>query len=244
MKNYVFRKNEMLINLSLNKTNMISRRLARKGNVKVLNALLAEQEPLSIKKIAERAGISLSTAHSSVKQLLEEDVIKRVKSKPYDKYELNYKKVIPDWAQFDRGVFLVNVLAIVYNPHTKKILIGLRKNDPYIKQLSWVFPGGRPGYNKELEDWVIKHVKEKTGLKVKNPRIVFAKTYPEKREFLSVYYLVTSKNSQAKPRGGLHEVKWIRPTEVKKYFTTSLHPKVYEFLKRLEEGKVQQEEFY
>ncbi len=217
---------------------MISKRLAKKGNVKVLNVLLNERKPLSIKKIAERAGISLSTAHSSVKQLLEEGVLKKVKAKPYAKYELNYEKVIPDWAQFDRGVFLVNVLAIIYNPRTKKILIGLRKNDPYIKELSWVFPGGRPGYKRELEDWVVKIVKEKTGLDVKNPRIVFAKTYPERREFLSIYYVVTSAKTKAKPKDDLHELKWVKPTEVKKYFTTSLHPKVYEFLKKLEAGRV------
>jgi len=44
-----------------------------------------------------------------------------------------------NWSEFDRGVFLVNVLGIVYNPKTKKILIGLRENDPYVPELSWQF---------------------------------------------------------------------------------------------------------
>lgn len=56
-----------------------------------------------------------------------------------------------DWAQFDRGVFLVNVLGIVYNPKTREILIGKREEDPYIKELSWCFPGGRPDYEDDLE---------------------------------------------------------------------------------------------
>ncbi|MCX6774860.1 MAG: hypothetical protein NTY99_02090 [DPANN group archaeon] len=38
-----------------------------------------------------------------------------------------------NWADFKRGAFLVNVLGIVYNPKTKKILIGRRENDPYVK---------------------------------------------------------------------------------------------------------------
>jgi hypothetical protein len=37
------------------------------------------------------------------------------------------------WSKFRRGVFLVNCLAIVYNPKTGKILIGKRERDPYVK---------------------------------------------------------------------------------------------------------------
>ena len=50
-----------------------------------------------------------------------------------------------------KGVFIVNLLAIVYNPKTRKFLIGRREKDPYIEKLSWCFPGGRPGYKKDLE---------------------------------------------------------------------------------------------
>lgn len=85
--------------------------------------------------------------------------------------------------EFNRGVFLVNVLGIVYDEKKKKILIGRRENDPYFPKLSWCFPGGRPGYSKDLE-----LAKEK-----------------------------------------LVEIKWIKPTQVKKYFTTSLHPEVSNF---------------
>ncbi len=104
-----------------------------------------------------------------------------------------------NWSEFDRGVFLVNVLGIVYNPITKKILIGRRENDPYIKGLSWTFPGGRPAYGGELEQCLQEQIKIKTNLDTHVEKIVFAKTYPEKREFLSIYYLcaVTSGTEQA-----------------------------------------------
>lgn len=36
-----------------------------------------------------------------------------------------------DWTQFDRGIFLINVLGIVYNQHTRQILIGKREHDPF-----------------------------------------------------------------------------------------------------------------
>ena len=93
-----------------------------------------------------------------------------------------------DWTQFDKGVFLVNVLGIVYNTETKQILIGRRENDPYLKDLSWCFPGGRPGYQEDLEFYLKEQVKIKTNLEVAIKNVVFAKTYPEKREFLSMNF--------------------------------------------------------
>jgi ADP-ribose pyrophosphatase YjhB (NUDIX family) len=139
-----------------------------------------------------------------------------------------------DWTQFDKGVFLVNVLGIVYNTETKQILIGRRENDPYLKDLSWCFPGGRPGYQEDLEFYLKEQVKIKTNLEVAIKNVVFAKTYPEKREFLSIYYLCEFISGEPKPGEKFMEIKWIKPTAVQQYFTTSLHPKLLEYLKTLE----------
>lgn len=140
-----------------------------------------------------------------------------------------------NWEEFDKGIFLVNVLAIIYDRQKRQILIGKRESDQYIKELSWVFPGGRPGYQKDLEDYVVDIVKEKTGLLVRPEKVVFAKTYPEKREFLSAYYLCEAENvGQEKTSSDLVELKWVKPSEVADYFTTSLHPKLLEYLKTLD----------
>lgn len=139
-----------------------------------------------------------------------------------------------EWSQFDKGVFLVNVLGIIYNSKTKKILIGRRENDPYIKELSWCFPGGRPGYKEDLELYLKHEIKIKTGLDVSIKKIVFAKTYPEKREFLSIYYYCEVIGGKEKAGEDFKEIKWIKPTDVKKYFTTSLHPNLLDYLKTLE----------
>ncbi len=139
-----------------------------------------------------------------------------------------------DWSKFDKGVFLVNVLAIVYNPKTKKVLIGKRKNDPYLKNLSWCFPGGSPAYKEDLGFYLKHEVKIKTGLGVDIKKIVFAKTYPEKREFLSIYYLCEVLSGKETASEKFVELKWVKPSEVKKYFTTSLHPRLLEYLKSLE----------
>jgi len=140
-----------------------------------------------------------------------------------------------EWDLFKKGVFLVNLLAIIYNPSTRQILIGKRVNDPHLKELSWVFPGGRPDYKSDLEVSLKNEVKENTGLDVSVKNIVFAKTYPEKREFLSIYYYCELENAGAvaSAQGNLKELKWISPTEVTEYFTTSIHDKILEYLKSL-----------
>ncbi len=138
-----------------------------------------------------------------------------------------------DWAQFDKGVFLVNVLGIIYDPKTKKILIGRRENDPYIKKLTWCFPGGRPTYTGDLEGDLACEIKIKTGLNINVKHVVFAKTYPEKREFLSIYYFCEPVGGKEMAGDDFVELRWVKPTDVTKYFTTSLHSKILDFLKTL-----------
>jgi len=76
---------------------------------------------------------------------------------------------------------LVNLLGIVYDPKTRMILIGKRESDTYIRQLSWSFPGGRPAYEKDLEEYLKLEIKKKTNLDAEVKEVIFAKSYPEKR---------------------------------------------------------------
>jgi len=119
-----------------------------------------------------------------------------------------------NWQEFKRGVFLVNVLGIIYNPKTGSVLIGKRENDPYLPNLSWGFPGGRPAYEDDLEYYLKKEIKKKTGLEVEVEKVVFAKTYPEKREFLSIYYQCYIIGGEEAPGEKFTELKWAKPTEL------------------------------
>jgi len=134
---------------------------------------------------------------------------------------------------FDKGIFIVNVLGIIYNPKTGNILIGKREHDPYITNLSWCFPGGRPAYGQDLEFYLKKEVKSKTNLEVEVKNIIFAKTYPENRKFLSIYYYCEGVKGSEKVGKKFIELKWIKPTEVKNYFTSSIHPEILKFLETL-----------
>jgi ADP-ribose pyrophosphatase YjhB (NUDIX family) len=138
-----------------------------------------------------------------------------------------------DFNQFKRGVFIVNVLGIVYDPKTKKILIGKRENDPFIKNLSWGFPGGRPAYDQDLEYYLKLEIKKKTNLEVDVKEVIFAKTYPEDRNFLSIYYLCHTSSEEERAGEKFVEIKWIESTEAGKYFTTSLHSELLQYLRKL-----------
>jgi ADP-ribose pyrophosphatase YjhB (NUDIX family) len=139
------------------------------------------------------------------------------------------------WEEFDRGVFLVNLLAIVYDPSSGTIIIGRREKDPYIEELSWCFPGGRPAYEEELEEYLKSEVKKKTNLDIDIEKVLFAKTYPENRKFLSIYYLARAKNvGEEKAGEKFVEIKWVKPTDVVNYFTTSIHPQILKLLEELE----------
>jgi ADP-ribose pyrophosphatase YjhB (NUDIX family) len=145
-----------------------------------------------------------------------------------------------EWKNLDRGVFLVNVLGIIYDPKTKKILIGRREKDEYLPQISWCFPGGRPNYKHSLPISLMMETKKKTNSDINVLDFVFARTLPEKPEFLEIYYYseVTEESGKPKAMEKFKEIKWIKPTEVEKYFTTSIDPMVMGFLESLEKGEI------
>lgn len=141
-----------------------------------------------------------------------------------------------DWNSFDRGVFLINCLGIVYK--NGKILIGKRKPDPYIKELTWTFPGGRPTYDKPLEESLKDEIKKKTGLEVEVKKLIFARIFREKPEFISLYYYCEPIGGNVKAGEKFNEIKWVKPTEIKKYFTTSVDTIIMSFLKQLEKREI------
>jgi len=126
--------------------------------------------------------------------------------------------------------FEVILLAVIFNPKTKKILIGRRENDPFIPKLTWCFPGGHAVVGEDVDQSLKKIVKLKTGLTIKNLGAIFSKTYPEKQDLLAVYFLTEAYEGEEKARDDLVELKWVSSKELEKYFTTSFHKKFREFL--------------
>ena len=135
-----------------------------------------------------------------------------------------------EWSSFEKGVFLVSTLGIIFDTKTRKILIGRRESDPHIEKLRWCFPGGTPPYEEDLEESLEKSIKEKTGLNVKNLGCVFSRIFEEKRSFLLMYYLCEVIDGKEKPAKDLVELKWVDPEELEGYFTTSFDPRLKEYI--------------
>ena len=58
--------------------------------------------------------------------------------------------------------FKVIVLGIIFNPKTKKILIGRRENDPHVPKLKWTPPGGRVSHGEDIEISLKIKIREQT----------------------------------------------------------------------------------
>lgn len=130
--------------------------------------------------------------------------------------------------------FMVVLLGIIFDPQKRKIVIGKReKKDPHIKELSWLFPGGRAFNGEELEKTLKEKIKEKTGLKVENLGSIFARIPPEKKNLLLIYYLCEVIGGKEKPGRKFSELKWVKPEELEKHFTTSFHPHLKEYIMNL-----------
>ena len=130
--------------------------------------------------------------------------------------------------------FHVILLGIVFDPGKRKILIARRRNkDEDIENLTWQFPEGRLRHGDDIEEILKTKIKEKTGYEISNLGAVFYKTYPEKQDLLGVYFLCEVVGGEANPKNDFVELKWVSPDEIEKYFTTSFHPGLKEYLDNL-----------
>lgn len=132
--------------------------------------------------------------------------------------------------ELKKGVFLVVSLGIIFNAKTRKILIARRDGDPHIKKLRWSFPGGRPKYGKDLEKNLEKIIKKRTGLIVKNLGAVFSRFLKENKKILLIYYLCEVVGGKEKAGGDFVELKWVKPKDLQKHFTTSFDRRLKEYI--------------
>ncbi len=132
-----------------------------------------------------------------------------------------------------KSPFQVILLGVIFDPEKRKILIGKRENDPNIPNLSWCFPGGTLNYAKGLDRILKEKIKEKTGYDVKNLGTIFSKKYPEKENFLAIYFLCEVFKGEEKLGDDFVEMKWVAPKELENYFTTSFHSRLKEYILNL-----------
>ena len=118
---------------------------------------------------------------------------------------------------------VVGVGAIILNEN--KILLEKRKNAP--GKGKWTVPGGLVELGENIEQAVIREVKEETGLDVYEPRLVdvvdhisLGERGAVKYHYVIVDYLVTVKCGNPKAASDADALKWVPFSEVEEYDLT------------------------
>jgi len=130
--------------------------------------------------------------------------------------------------------FKVILLGVIYDPKTRKILLGRRENDPYIPKLTWCFPGGMLKVGENVDKALKKMIKKETGYDVKNLGAIFSRVPKERKDFVIIYYLCEVFKGKEKKGGDLLELKWVYPEDVEKHFQTSFNPRLKEYILNLQ----------
>lgn len=126
--------------------------------------------------------------------------------------------------------FKITVLGVIFDPRTRKILIGKRKADASAPNLRWCFVGGRLSSDEELDKTLKRKIKERTGLQVKNLGAIFADNCTIKDKLLLLYFLCEAVEGEEKTGEKIEELKWIKPTEIENYFEIPIHKRLKEYL--------------
>ncbi|MFH1503563.1 MAG: NUDIX domain-containing protein [Candidatus Diapherotrites archaeon] len=124
--------------------------------------------------------------------------------------------------------FKVKIIGILFNPKTRRILIGKNKGD---KNLS--FLEGDLKYNEELDVGLKRITTEKTGYRIHNLGAVYARNKLKGKDELQVFFLCEATEGSKKPGKRVAELKWVRPKEVEKLINEKLPTRLKEYILNL-----------
>ena len=129
--------------------------------------------------------------------------------------------------------FKVILLGVIFDPSTRKILIGKREENKSAPDLKWCFVGGRLPADEELDQVLKKRIKNRTGLSVHNLGAIFADNSSLQNKHLLLYFLCESVAGEEKAGVKFEELKWIEPKEISQYFNHPIHTRLKEYLDNL-----------
>ena len=116
-----------------------------------------------------------------------------------------------------KELFRVKIIGIIFEPKSRKILVGKA-----FKDKDYSFLEGELSYKEEIDKYLKKIVKEKTGYKVHNLGAVYVKNKLKKKDELEVYFLCEATEGKEKPGKNTAELKWINPKSVEKELNQKL----------------------
>lgn len=126
--------------------------------------------------------------------------------------------------------FLVKIIGIIFEPKSRMILIGKKLRD---KEFSFLEEELKT--KEELDKFLKKAVKQKTGYKVHNLGAVYAENKIKgEANLLRLYFLCEATEGKEKAGKNVEVLKWIKPKSVEKELHVKLPPRLKEYIFGLE----------
>ncbi len=130
----------------------------------------------------------------------------------------------------ERATFKVKIIGIVFNPETKEILLGKRKDEE-----KYSFLDGDLNYEEDLDISLKRVVKEKTGYEVKNLGVVFARNHLKGKDNdkLNLYFLCEISDGKEKSLED-EELIWVKSAEeIEEKFGRHLTSRLKEYVQNI-----------
>jgi ADP-ribose pyrophosphatase YjhB (NUDIX family) len=121
--------------------------------------------------------------------------------------------------------FRVKIIGILFNPNTRRILIGKNKGD---KNLS--FLEGDLRYDEELDVGLKRITDEKTGYIIHNLGAVYARNKLNEKDQLQIFFLCEATEGTQKPGKKVAELRWVKPNEIEKMIKKKLPTRLKEYI--------------
>ncbi len=128
------------------------------------------------------------------------------------------------------NTFKVKIIGILFEPKSRKILLGRNLNDK-----NFSFLEGDLEFKEELDVRLKKVAKEKTGYKIHNLGTVYARNkIKKKKDVLELYFLCEATEGKEKKGKDVKELIWIKPSEVQNKIKEKLPTRLKEYILGLE----------
>lgn len=127
-------------------------------------------------------------------------------------------------------------IGVVLNKKGEVLIIKRKKIEKTVngKSFIWSFPGGRQEKNESREERVVKEILLETGYKVRPLKQIHLRVHPDTLAVIA-YFLCELESekqvSEIQEVDEVEEVRWVKPEELKNYFTTDIDPEVKRVLK-------------
>ena len=121
--------------------------------------------------------------------------------------------------------FIIKIVGIIFDPKTRKILVGKNKGDT-----KYSFLEGDLNYEEELDKCLKRTITEKTGYIAHNLGAVYAENKLSRDDKLKVHFLCEATEGEEKPGKEVEEILWVKPSEVEEKLEVKLPSRLSEYI--------------